>query len=240
MRVDGQAGRNAPARVPAVTDPRGVPIDPETDLPAPLAPVAYTVDALRHRFSAPPVWQPEFTGDGLRHLEAPWRDASVLMPIVTRGEEPTVLLTQRTANLSRHAGQIAFPGGRADPEDASPVATALREAQEEVGLGPAGVEVIGTLPIYRTGTGYQVTPVVALVRPDFTLKLQPFEVAEAFEVPLSFLMNPAHYQRRRFQTDAGDRVFYAIPYRPGRTANEYFIWGATAAMLRNLYRFLSA
>lgn len=161
------------------------------------------------------------------------RPASVLVPIVQRPRELMVLLTRRTAHLKSHSGQIAFPGGRAEPHDASPEATALREAQEEIGLAPRHVEVLGKLSDYHTRTDFRVTPVVALVAPQFELRLDAHEVDEAFEVPLSFLLDPAHHERhwREFQ---GRRVgYFAIPYR------DYYIWGATAAMLVNLYRFLA-
>ena len=127
-----------------------------------------------------------------------------------------------------------------DPEDSDAVATALRETQEEIGLGPERIEVLAELPAYLTGTGYRVTPIVGLVEPGFELSLDAFEVAEAFEVPLAFLMNPQHHERRRVVHGEIDRTFYAMPWRCERRSREYFIWGATAAMLRNLYRLLSA
>ena len=149
--------------------------------------------ALRRRFLQPPVWAPEIAGEP-RFFERPPTSAAVLVPLVLR-DELTVLLTQRTDHLSDHPGQISFPGGRTEPEDADATATALREAQEEIGLGAAHVDVLGALPIYTTGTGFIVTPVVALVRPGFTVAADPFEVADVFEVPLTFLMNPANHRR---------------------------------------------
>ncbi|PTT84699.1 CoA pyrophosphatase, partial [Pelomonas sp. HMWF004] len=149
-----------------------------------------------------------------------------------------LLLTRRTAHLRSHAGQISFPGGRVEPEDAGPVATALRETQEEIGLAADCIEVIGQLPVYSTVTAFQVTPVVGLVRPGFTLALDAFEVAEAFEVPLAFLMNPAHHQHHCFEFEGMERRFLSMPWQG--EGGEYFIWGATAAMLRNLYQLLSA
>lgn len=192
---------------------------------------------LRLRFEKPPVWSPEIEGER-RFTDRGPALASVLVPVVMR-DEPTVLLTQRTEHLSAHAGQISFPGGRAEPEDADEVATALREAQEEIGLDPSVVEVLGRLPLYTTGTGFIVTPVVGLVPPGTALVPDPNEVAEVFEVPLSFLMNPAHHRRHAFEFAGTQREFLSMPYRPD-DGRHYFIWGATAGMLRNLYRFLAA
>jgi 8-oxo-dGTP pyrophosphatase MutT (NUDIX family) len=169
--------------------------------------------------------------------------AAVLVPLVRRPGGLQVLLTRRTEHLRDHAGQVAFPGGRSEPEDGGPAGTALRETEEEIGLRRRHVEVIGALPAYTTVTSYVVTPVVALVDPPFELALDSFEVAEAFEVPLGFLMTPAHHRRHVFSWEGGQRQFLSMPWQ-GRSASgeprEYFIWGATAAMLRNLYRFLAA
>jgi 8-oxo-dGTP pyrophosphatase MutT (NUDIX family) len=196
-----------------------------------------TADWLRTRFAQPPEWVPETTA------EQEWRrnagmpvPASVLMPIIEREHGLTLLLTQRTAHLNDHAGQVSLPGGRTDAIDSSAIDTALRETEEEVGLHRRHVEVLGTLPDYVTGTGFRVTPVVSLVRPPIDLRADPFEVAEIFEVPLAFLMNGAHHERRLIELPGmgGRRMFYAMPY--GR----YFIWGATAGMLRNLFHFLRA
>jgi 8-oxo-dGTP pyrophosphatase MutT (NUDIX family) len=197
-----------------------------------------SVSSVRQHFAAPPSWQPEINTDGrLGLLEAAPRPAAVLVPLVQRGDRLTVLLTQRTAHLHDHAGQISFPGGRVEEGDASAVATALRETHEEIGLAPHAVEVIGSLPDYLVATGYQVTPVVGLIERDFTLRLDAFEVAEVFEVPLAFLMNPANHERRSVNLGGLSRTFYAMPFQGRR---RYFIWGATAAMLRNLYHFLRA
>jgi len=169
--------------------------------------------------------------------------ASVLVPLVMRDAGLHVLLTRRTDHLRDHAGQISFPGGRVEDHDADAVATALRETEEEVGLTREHVDVIGSLPHYTTVTSYVVTPVVALVRPGFSLALDSFEVAEAFEVPLQFLMTPAHHRRHRFEFDGQSRQFLSMPWtRIGADGqhHDYFIWGATAAMLRNLYRLLAA
>jgi 8-oxo-dGTP pyrophosphatase MutT (NUDIX family) len=156
---------------------------------------------------------------------------------VQRDDGLHVLLTQRTDHLHDHAGQISFPGGRVETHDADDVATALRETEEEIGLSRSRVEIIGRLPTYTTITHFVVTPVVALVQPPFELALDSFEVAEAFEVPLPFLMTPAHHQRHVFEYGGQSRQFLSMPWRQGE--REYFIWGATAAMLRNLYAFLS-
>ena len=193
------------------------------------------------RFAAPPPWQPEITVER-RFVERTAAAASVLIAVVLR-DALTVLLTQRTDHLTDHPSQISFPGGRVESYDADATATALREAQEEIGLEPARVEVLGSLPTYTTGTGFVVTPVVGLVRPGFDLKIDPHEVAEVFEVPLVWLMDPAHHHRHAVEIDGARREFLSIPW-PGTDADgrprRYFIWGATAAMLRNLYRFLSA
>jgi 8-oxo-dGTP pyrophosphatase MutT (NUDIX family) len=156
------------------------------------------------------------------------RPAAVLVPIIDR-TEPTVLLTLRTAELASHAGQVAFPGGKIDPADESPVAAALREAREETGLAPALIEPIGYLDLYLTFSGFRILPTVARVKPDFTLVLNPQEVTEVFEVPLKFLMTPAHHERKTRDWNGFPRDFYAIPYQ-----NRY-IWGITAGILRNLY-----
>jgi len=160
--------------------------------------------------------------------------AAVLIGLVMRPDQVTVLLTQRTAHLNDHAGQISFPGGRVEPEDLGPAATALRETREEIGLAADFIEIIGVLPEHITGTGFRVVPVVGLVTPGFVLAPDPFEVALVFEVPLEFLMDPNNHETRRATVGDVVRSFYTMPYR------EHFIWGATAAMLRNLYRFLAA
>jgi len=198
--------------------------------------------ALRERFGAGRTWEPEIAGDGRLFPGREPAHASVLVPLVAHEAGATVLLTRRTDHLRDHAGQISFPGGRVEDSDDDAVHTALREAQEEVGLAAKHLDVIGTLPVYTTVTGFIVTPVVALVRPGFTLALDAFEVAEAFEVPLSYLMDPAHHQRHEFQFGGMQRRFLSMPWEgPGADGQvrRYFIWGATAAMLRNLYAFLA-
>jgi 8-oxo-dGTP pyrophosphatase MutT (NUDIX family) len=158
--------------------------------------------------------------------------AAVLVPIVEQSAAPTVLLTQRTAHLSDHAGQIAFPGGRIEPEDRDAVAAALRETEEEVGLPASHIEVIGRLDTYVTGTGFEVTPIVALVRAPYPSRPDPFEVAEIFEVPLSFIIDPTNHQRSTREWKGMTRHFFVLPYE-----NRY-IWGATAGMLVNLAEIL--
>ncbi len=216
-------------------DPRKVPvIGVDAHLP-PVAASALSPDALRQRFVMPPVWQPELLAEP-RFADGAAVAASVLIPIVLR-HEPTVLLTQRTAHLSTHSGQIAFPGGKQDAgEDL--LATALREAREEVGLHAEFVQVLGTLPVYVTGSAFIITPVVALVREGFSLDRNAEEVDEVFEVPLRFLMDPSNHRRHVFEFGGVRREWLSMPYVD--RSNERFIWGATAGMLRNFYRFLSA
>lgn len=160
------------------------------------------------------------------------RPAAVLVPVVARAEALTVLLTRRTDHLHHHPGQISFPGGRVEETDVSAVMTALRETEEEIGLDPDCVELLGELPEYRTGTGFRITPVVGLVHPPFDLTLDSFEVAEAFEVPLSHFLDPARHQKHQAEYQGRMREYYAMPY------GDYFIWGATAGILVSLYRFL--
>jgi 8-oxo-dGTP pyrophosphatase MutT (NUDIX family) len=222
-------------------DPESLPVlGADGHLPA-IAPARIDPAALRRRFVAPPAWQPEIKVER-RFVEREPAHASVLVPLVLRAET-TVLLTQRTDHLNDHPGQISFPGGRAETTDADATATALREAHEEIGLEAFEVEVLGSLPTYTTGTGFIVTPVIALVQPGASLRPDPIEVAEVFEVPLAWLMNPANHQRHAVEIDGATREFFSIPWQ-GVDANgmprRYFIWGATAAMLRNLYRFLAA
>jgi 8-oxo-dGTP pyrophosphatase MutT (NUDIX family) len=213
-------------------DPQQLPIDAIAGEPA-VAPERLAPAWLRAHFAAPPVWQPEMAEESLSPRPDP-TPASVLIPLVLRKNGLTLLLTQRTAHLTDHAGQISFPGGRAEDYDDSTVDTALREAEEEIGLHRRHVEVLGSLPDYYTGTGYRVTPIVGLVHPPFDLTPDPSEVAEIFEVPLAFLMDGLNHQRLSVELAGGRRTFYAMPYE------RFFIWGATAGMLRNLFHFLRA
>jgi 8-oxo-dGTP pyrophosphatase MutT (NUDIX family) len=188
---------------------------------------------IRHRLhSALPVTDdPQFQ----RYVHPPGENvvpAAVLVPLINQPEGITVLLTQRTGHLHDHAGQVSFPGGRVDGTDADRVATALREAHEEIGISPGAVEIIGALPEWDIPTGFRVTPVVGWIEPPVQLSLDPFEVAEVFEVPLAFFMNPAHHERHSDEIRGRRRNYYAMPYR-GRN-----IWGATAGMLHKLYELL--
>ena len=222
---------------PAITQPQLVPVTSIDDhLPA-VPDLALTASAVRARLAAVAAWTPEFTGDGGLFADREPAGAAVLVPLVQREAGLNLLLTRRTDHLRDHAGQISFPGGRVEPEDDGPVATALRETEEEIGLSRQHIEIIGQLPVYSTVTAFQVTPVVGLIEPEFTLKLDDFEVAEAFEVPLAFLMNPAHHRHHNFEFAGMQRRFLSMPWQGEE--REYFIWGATAAMLRNLYRLLS-
>jgi 8-oxo-dGTP pyrophosphatase MutT (NUDIX family) len=231
----------APPKYPPAFDPESLPVlGADSHLPA-IPKTSIDPAAMRQRFVAPPSWEPEIKVER-RFYAREATHASVLVPLVLR-DEMTVLLTQRTDHLNDHPGQISFPGGRAETSDADAVATALREAHEEIGLEPFEVDVLGSLPTYTTSTGFVVTPVVGLVQPGVALRPDPFEVAEVFEVPLAWLMNPANHQRHAFEVAGATRQFFSIPWQ-GSDANgvprRYFIWGATAAMLRNLYRFLAA
>jgi 8-oxo-dGTP pyrophosphatase MutT (NUDIX family) len=162
----------------------------------------------------------------------PIRPAAVLVPVVARAE-PMVLLTQRSAHLKDHAGQISFPGGKIDSGDATPMAAALREANEEIGLAADRIEPIGYLDLYLTTFGYRVVPLVARVAPEFALTLNPGEVDDAFEVPLAFLMSPENHRKSR-DWNGLTRHFYEMPF------GERYIWGATAGILRNLYERIYA
>lgn len=171
---------------------------------------------------------PELSTEGGAH-----KPAAVLVPLVARDERISVLLTRRTDHLHHHPGQISFPGGRVEAGDSTPLDTALRETEEEIGLARTHIEVVGKLPDYLTGTGFRVTPVVGFVHPPFELTLDSFEVAEVFEVPLAHFLDPANHQRHSREFEGRLRHFYAMPY------GDYYIWGATAGMLMSLYQVLS-
>lgn len=197
------------------------------------APAKVDVDWLRQRFArargaAATIYGDEGTRPGAENLHA----ASVLVAIVDRALEPTVLFTQRTAHLKNHSGQISFPGGRAEASDGSAERTALRETWEEVGLPGERVELLGRLSEYHTRTGYRITPVVGIVRLPLALNPDTNEVAEVFEVPLAFLLDERNHQRHSREFEGQQRHFFAIPFE------DRYIWGATAGMLVNLHRFL--
>ena len=193
---------------------------------------------LRRRLARPAAALSLYADDGAEREAAArsdeMRPAAVLVPIIARPEGFTVLFTRRTEQLKSHSGQISFPGGRAEPGDPSPRHTALREAQEEIGLAPARVEVLGQLAEYNTRTGFRVTPVIGLIQPPLELAPDAREVDEVFEVPLAFLLDPANHRRESRQIGARMASYYVIEHQ-GRT-----IWGATAGMLVNLYRQLAA
>lgn len=216
-------------------DPIMVPIKSTSDNPA-IASEFLLPDSLRQRFMLPKIWMPEVTDESRQSIlhakDLKKRIAAVLIPLVSSQDGLDVLFTKRAAHLNDHAGQISFPGGRKEEYDADLIATALREAHEEIGLENQLVETLGNLPDYFTITGYQVTPVVGLVESIDNLVPDINEVDEIFRVPLSFLMNPANHQIREWIGPEGARSFYAMPYQ------DRFIWGATAGMLRNLYHFL--
>ncbi len=169
------------------------------------------------------------TGEGIR-----LKDAAVLVPVVDYGDEARVIFTQRTATLRKHSGQISFPGGGIDKEDRSPEDAALRETEEEIGLSRSYVETVGRLPDYISGTGFRIKPVLSVVKPGFDLTLNPTEVDEVFEVPLSFLMSPDNHKRGSRIFQGRERFFYEMPY------GERYIWGITAVIVRSIYeRFYS-
>ena len=192
-----------------------------------------TLEELRRRFAGAPPAETLYGDEGPRPVAEVLKPASVLVPIVPRDAGLTVIFTQRAAHLKDHSGQISFPGGRAAPGDASPEATALREAREEIGLDAARVEILGRLPDYHTRTGFRIAPVIGLLAPPFELRADAGEVEEIFEVPLAFLLDPANHQRQSREWQGELRWFFAMPYQ-GR-----YIWGATAGMLVNLSRYLS-
>jgi 8-oxo-dGTP pyrophosphatase MutT (NUDIX family) len=220
------------------------------DVTPELAAAAFSANAFQARATArlsaaptpeafDPGWLPA-RGDhqlapGIERVEAgEHRPAAVLVPVVSREDEAMVLLTQRASHLRDHSGQIAFPGGKIDAGDPSPLETALREAEEEIGLARRLVQPLGYLDPYLSGTGFRILPVVAMVAPDYALTLNADEVDAAFEVPLGFLMSEANHQRHAKEWKGSLRQYYAMPYR------DRYIWGVTAGILRNLYERLYA
>jgi 8-oxo-dGTP pyrophosphatase MutT (NUDIX family) len=231
-----------------VLRPRRPPVrlsfDPMTQ---PWTPSALPFSAVPSSQLTPQALRAVLTGDIQRPLDIPNEslirlpgregtpvEAAVLVPIVLRPEGLTVLLTQRTAHLNDHAGQISFPGGRVEASDVDAQATALRETEEETGLSRDFIECLGGLPRYVTGTGFAVSPITALVQPGFELNPDTFEVAEIFEVPLAFLTDPANYRLHHAKlVDGSFREYYSVPWK------QYFIWGATASMLLGMCQILS-
>jgi len=228
--------------LPKDFDPAGVPIEGVCASEPPVAKEFFDPQHIKRRFQNPPVWQPEITDESRqvmasqiiaqRQAAGKVTQAAVLIPLMLQPTGLSILFTQRTDHLHDHAGQISFPGGRMDAGDDTPNHAALRESEEEIGLQAQNVEIIGHLPQYLTVSGYSVTPVVGLVKPQAVYPLDVFEVADIFEVPFDFLMNPANHQIRFWESAQGRRRFYAMPYE------NRFIWGATAGMLRNLYHLL--
>lgn len=220
---------NPPARIVAATSEQQV---PSTLAPCDRPTGARVLSRLRRALQPQPTTAASVLEDGIGDEDL--TPAAVLFPIVCHDHAPTVLLTQRTDHLKDHPGQVSFPGGRCEAGDASPADTALREAAEEIGLAAMHIEVAGYLPEYLTSTGFRVTPVVAFVTPPFELRLDAFEVAEVFEVPLSFLMDPANHRQHSLHYRGRLRYYHAMPY------GDRFIWGATAGMILSLYRALRA
>lgn len=192
------------------------------------SPLMRAIHDLFRRMDPPTGGRGDLDGNPGLEMVPTLREAAVLVPLIDREEGPTLLLTQRTAHLAAHAGQVSFPGGGVEPHDDDAVATALRETEEEIGLSRRHIDVLGRLDTYITRTGFRVVPVVARVRPPFTLTPDPNEVDAVFEVPLSFILNPASRVREARDYNGALRHFWAFPY------GERYIWGATAGMLVNL------
>jgi 8-oxo-dGTP pyrophosphatase MutT (NUDIX family) len=183
--------------------------------------------------ATPPIGS-DFSLSGIVPVPETWKPASVLVPLVNRAPGITVLLTQRTADMPSHAGQVAFPGGRRQAGDADAAATALRETEEEVGIPARFIDVIGAVDLYHTGTGYEITPIVGIVTPGFTIRADPREVADVFEVPLEHFLDEVNHKIDSRQYQGRERRYYAMPY------GDRYIWGATAGMLKNLHFILTA
>ena len=245
MTVDEQAPKKdelAPqdrsrARRRPPFDPKTQPWQPASNdlgaVPAHALHAGFLRDVLSRSITEP-LHLPDAFATRYAEVNAQAIEAAVLVPMVMREAGLTVLLTQRTDHLHDHAGQISFPGGRVESSDADVIATALRETQEETGLAAQHIHVLGSLPRYYTGTGFAVTPVTGLVSPSFTLSPDEFEVAEVFEVPLSFITEPGNYRLHQAEfPDGSVRHYYSVPWQ------NYFIWGATAAMLHGLYQVLA-
>ena len=223
-------------KIPSTFDPRSIPVQRvDNHLPR-LSKGHWDPAGIERKFSQGVVWTPEFASEP-RFVDRPLSQAAVLIALVMR-QDMSVLLTQRTAHLTSHSGQIAFPGGKVDATDVDVIAAALREAHEEIGLEAKFARVLGVMPTYTTGSGYIVSPVVAAVSEGFSLSTSADEVADVFEVPLEFLMDPANHRHHAVDWGGSRREWLSIPYPDA--AGERFIWGATAGMLRNLYQFLRA
>lgn len=220
-------------------DPQTQPIVPLSDILLPLDNTSMELGFIQKAFSSSVDWQVEpvftesFQADSLDLIGIV--QAAVFVPLIQRADGMHLLFTRRASHLYDHAGQICFPGGRIEATDPDAVAAALRETQEEIGVTPDYIQLIGTQPGFLTSTRFTMKPVIGYVRPGFTIRPDLTEVAEVFEVPLSFLMDPAnHFLHRAHLPDGGHRFYFSMPWK------NYFIWGATAALIRNLYHFLSA
>lgn len=223
---------------PPTFNPRLVPAQPAPAHELAVDAACLTAAAIRSRFGAAVQWTPDVVQEPSWGLVEGLRRAAVLVALVQR-DELHVVLTHRSAHLPTHAGQVAFAGGKIDASDASAEAAALREAHEEIGVPPAGVSVFGRLTDYTTGTGFHITPVVALLATDTRYLPEAGEVDQVFEVPLSFVADPANHRRHEATRDGITRQWWSMPYTDA-SGQEHFIWGATAGMLRNFYQFLRA
>jgi 8-oxo-dGTP pyrophosphatase MutT (NUDIX family) len=220
-------------------DPQTQPIVPTCQSLPPLAAAAMQLDFICSAFNRAVEWNVEPVFQGAFHVESLHLkdiiEAAVFFPLVQRSSGLHVIFTRRASHLYDHAGQISFPGGRIEPTDLDAVAAALRETQEEIGVDPKFVQVIGTQPCFLTSTRFTMKPIIGFVRPGFTIEPDRTEVAEVFEVPLSFLMDPGnHHLHKANLPDGGHRYYFSVSWGP------YFIWGATAALIRNFYHYLAA